>query len=390
MIWTITQLTTGSDQQQFHSHSYYDIPVLNTEGNKLVAYRTIFEERQPSPSDSVDVGIIDLSTPGSWQTIGRTTAWSWQQGPMAQWVKGRNAVIWNSREGDGFVANLYDLDTETCSTLPRSIYAIAPNGQHGLSLDMGRLDTLRPGYGYALNNKPKKLTLLPKDVGVWKVNLDGSRDELILSLKDARNWLIRQFTLRTRLKHHLKRYAYWFNHAKISPDGKRFTVKLRWREVGGSWTDKQGVSLTADMDGKNLRYLANATSHVIWQTNDIAYFWRYEEVSVYKDTSPQGTYIGQIGDGIIKRNVHLRHLPPDSTNTPSEYIFDTPYVETVSLNILETKTETVQQIAEFTGHTPARGPYRCDLHPVPDSTGNKIIVTSLQDGGRQIYLLERS
>ena len=38
---------------------------------------------------------------------------------------------------------------------------------------------------------------------------------------------------------------------------------------------------------------------------------------------------------------------------------------------------------------PKSGPFRCDLHPNPSPDGRKVVVTSLDDGGRQMYLLAR-
>ncbi|MEM7490749.1 MAG: hypothetical protein AAF390_16660, partial [Pseudomonadota bacterium] len=58
--WTVTQLTFGSEDGRYHSHSYYDIPVLDAAGTRAVAYRTSFTGRQPTPSDAVEVGLVDL------------------------------------------------------------------------------------------------------------------------------------------------------------------------------------------------------------------------------------------------------------------------------------------------------------------------------------------
>ena len=387
--WTITQLTFGSENGRFHSHSYYDIPVIDAAGTRVIGYRTGFTERQPNPADSVEIGLVAFDEPGVWKPLGKSTAWSWQQGPMAQFVPNENAVLWNDRGQDGFIGRRHDLGTDAETILPRPIYAISPNGQMGLSLDMGRLETLRPGYGYALENQAGQLDRAPDDSGIWRMPLDGGDGRLILSLRAARDWLIPMLPLRERFRHRVRRYAYWFNHAKIAPDGRRFTVKLRWRVPRGPWTNAQGISLTADMDGGNLRFLADATSHVIWQTSERAYFWRNEELALYEDLAPRGSRLDRIGAGEISQNVHLRHLPPTASPAPPAYVFDTPYRESVALKLLDPQNGTSRTIARFDNHRPARGPFRCDLHPVPDHTGEKIIVTSMQDGGRQIYLLER-
>ncbi len=385
--WDVTQLTFGTSEGRFHAHSYYDIPVFDAEGRRILAHRMSFSGRQPTPEDSVEVGIIDTRTPGSWIRLGESRAWSWQQGPMAQWVTATGQACWNDRTADGFVARLADPETGKITTLPRAVYALEPSGAFALSLDMARLELLRPGYGYAVTSQSSGMPRRPSDSGVWRVPLDGGAPVLILSLADAVRWMLRRFSLKQRLRHELRRYHYWFNHAKISPDGTRFTVKLRWRHPDKRWTSRQGVSLTCTTDGRDLRLLSDDTSHVIWQDNDRLYCWRKGELVVLGDTAPRGTRLGALAPDVIKANVHMRHLPPTAQRSPEKYVFDTPYSETIDLKILDAETEVATPIARFENHRPRNGPFRCDLHPCPDTSGQKIVVTSLHDGGRQLYLL---
>ena len=382
--WTLTQLSHGTAEGQFHAHSYYDIPVIDAAGARVLAHRTTFTERPPAPEDTVEIGLLEADAPGRWTTLGESRAWSWQQGPMAQWVAGGPSCIWNDREGDRFIARLVDTESGARRTLPRPVYAVDGAGTFALALDMGRLDALRPGYGYtggaALGARR------PADEGVWRIELATGADRLLLSLDAAARFVLPLLPAKERVRHLLARYAYWFNHAKISPDGRRFTVKLRWRRPGGPWHEGMGVSLTCDAEtGGDLRLLADATSHVIWQTDDRLYFWRKGEVAIHSDDAPRGTRLGAIGG--IDANVHIRHLPPGPDAAPVRYVIDTPYREEVALLLLSPETGTAEEIARFAGHVPARGPYRCDLHPCPSADGCRIVVTSSQDGGRQVYLL---
>ena len=389
--WTCTQLSFGSAEGRYHAHSYYDIPVVDAAGRRILAHRTGFAERPVAPEDGIEIGLLDAEAPGTWTPLGRSRAWSWQQGPLAQWVAGGPVCVWNDREGDRFVARRLDTRDGTLTTLPRPVYAVDPQGRFALGLNMARLDTLRPGYGYAGGSGDRLDDRCPEDCGVWRMALEGgAAPELLLSLGAARSFLMRLLPLRDRLRHGLARYHYWFNHAKIAPGGARFTVKLRWRRRGGPWNEGMGVSLTCDTaTGTDLRLLADATSHVIWQTDSRAYFWRKGEVSLFEDTAPRGTYLSAIGAGTIDANVHIRHLPPGPDPDPPAYVLDTPYRETIDLGLYDPRTKAFERIARFDGHRPARGPYRCDLHPCPSGDGRRIVVTSTQDGGRQVYVLTR-
>ena len=75
---------------------------------------------------------------------------------------------------------------------------------------------------------------------------------------------------------------------------------------------------------------------------------------------------------------------------PGWFVYDTPYREDIDVMMLERATSRAHAIARFTGHVPARGPFRCDLHPCPSPDGRHVIVTTLQDGGRQVHLLSKS
>lgn len=385
--WTVRQLTTGSDARRFHSHSYYDIYVLDPAQRRIATHRMSFAERWMTKDDVVDVGFVDAEQ-GGFTRIGESRAWSWQQGPMAQWVPGTARLAWNDRIGRNFVARVVDVDQGGLRTLPRPIYAIDPSGSFALSVNMARLDRARPGYGYKGGGAARLDLRRPADDGMWRMDLNTGTSELILSLDRAVEFLQSRLTARERKAHQETGYTYWFNHVKLSPDGSRFTVKLRWRKPhrGSPWTGLQGVSLTCGVDGRDLRLLAQATSHVMWWDPETLYFWQQsrKRLVLIKDRSPDGHPVHDIAPDLIGRNVHMRHVP----DAPHLLLYDTPYEETVGIHLLDYRDKSGCDIAQFTNHVPNHGPFRCDLHPVPSPTGQRIVVTSLMDGGRQVYVID--
>ncbi|WP_031549617.1 hypothetical protein [Parvularcula oceani] len=387
--WTLTQLTFGTEKNRFHSHSYYDIAVMDKDGARLLVHRMGFAGHQPTAQDAVEVGVVDIAEPGSFASLGESRAWSWQQGPMAQWVGGGGLAIYNDREDGAFVARLVDTRTGSRRTLPRPVYAVAPDGKSGLCLNMARLDTLRPGYGYPEGGDARLKQEAPKEDGVWRIDFETGEAKLLLSLDEARDFVLYRLGVRRQVLERLRRPHYWFNHVKISPDGKRFTVKLRWRRPGKGWNDKQGVSLTGSMEGGDLRFLARATSHVVWLNNHELYAWRMSEVVLLGDRNGKDNRLRRIAPELLQQNVHMRHLPPGPTPVLGEAVFDTPYREDIKLLHYDDRSGHHEVIAKFGNHRPARGPFRCDLHPVPSEDGRTVIVTSMQDGGRQVYALHR-
>jgi hypothetical protein len=383
--WDCTKLTSGSEEGVFHAHAYYDIPVFDPDSRLVAGHAVRFAERQPTPADPIEIGYADVEGDRTWTPVGESRAWSWQQGAMAQWLLRGRTLVWNDREGDDFVARTFDVDSGATATLPRPVYALDPNGRFALALNMARLDHVRPGYGYVGGGGARMDERKPSEDGVWKVDLETGESELILSLREAAQFLTSRLSLKSRLKHAFKRYTYWFNHAKISPDGERFTVKLRFRRLGKGWNDQQGVSLTCGTDGRDLRLLTDGTSHVIWLDDEHLYLWQRDGVYLYADERPEGRRTGRIAPDLIDHNVHIRHFP----GTTDRFVFDTPYREEIDLFAYDAHSESQERIASFSNHTPKRGLFRCDLHPCPSPDAQKIVVTPMDDGGRHISPLSR-
>ncbi len=400
--WTCRQLTHGTAEGRFHQHSYYDIAIFDDESRRIAAYGMDFMNRDVAKDDVVRVGYVDLGEGDAFVTLGESRAFSLQQGPMAQWIPGTRRMIWNDREDGTFCARIHDIDggpeNSAVRTLPCPVYAVAPDGITGLSLDMARLDALRPGYGYTGTTGGRLETRCPDDEGVRKVDLATGDSKLILSLAAARDFVLPRLGL-GRLQHALNRYHYWFNHAKFSPDGTRFTVKFRWKLRNKPWYDKMSASLTVDPDGGALSLVAKGASHVLWEDPHTLFFHaagllRFSKgrprrapgwVRRVRDDPERSAPLGDIGRRFIGGNAHLRKLP----GSDGLFVHDTPYRRDIDLALYDERADTNRVIATFTGHDPAGGPYRCDLHPVPSPDGRHIVVTSLMDSGRQLYLLSR-
>lgn len=390
--WRVTQLTDGSRRGESHSHSYYDLPVVAPDGAGIVAFRNTAPNRPVDPQDSVTVGIVD-TVEGGFRPLAETRAWSWQQGPMAQFLPdGR--IAWCDREALRMIGKIHDPRTGMTRDLPRPVYAIDPDGRYTLSLNMARLNRMRPGYGFVGGRDLFQDDPAPEKDGVWHVDLDTGASRLLLSVKRAVDFL------RSRgLAPENPDLTYWFNHPKIAPDGRRFTVKLRWRrrDLQDKWTGRMGVSLTCGTDGPDapggdLRLLATHTSHVMWWSATRLYYWDAgrKRLSVVRDTPGEGegvdgTRAHDLWPEIFDGNVHMRHVP----ERPDLAVYDTAYQPQIDLRIANLETGAWQRIATFRGHKPPRGPHRCDLHPVVSADGRRIVVTSLVDGKRQVYLVER-
>ena len=71
-----------------HWFGYYDKRQVDFSGRFALGARVSPIFRSPRPDDQIEIGLIDLAENNRWRPIGRSTAWSWQQGAMLQWFPG--------------------------------------------------------------------------------------------------------------------------------------------------------------------------------------------------------------------------------------------------------------------------------------------------------------
>lgn len=179
----VRRLTSGDRQHWF---GYYDKWQVDPSGRYALGNQVELFFRSPQPNDVLKVGLIDLEGGDAWREMGESRAWGWQQGCMLQWIPGSSEeVMWNDVGADGqFVCRIFSIRTKERRELPRAIYTLSPDGSYGLSVDFGRLQYFRPGYGYAVAKgvAAEEHERAPEDNGIFRVDLRTGESELILSL----------------------------------------------------------------------------------------------------------------------------------------------------------------------------------------------------------------
>lgn len=381
-------ITTGP---KHHWFGYYDKNQFDPTGKRILSNEVAFEGRSPTGDDKIGVGYVDTANGDSWHALGTSNAWGWQQGCMLQWIgQSQDEVLWNDRQGDRFVARVHSLKTKQTRTIDRPIYTIAPNGKFGLSVDFRRIDNLRPGYGYDGLADPNVANRAPKDSGIWRVDLQTGRSELILSLADVAAIAWPDGSTHPEAWH-------YFNHLLISPDSSRFIVLHRYRpefdpqtlQYRGGFVTRM---FTVDVDGGN-RYVLDPsgyTSHFIWNGNQRVTMWTKPEgqPQAFYDFTDHSREAQRIGEGKMLTNGHNTFLPapysdwilcdtyPDrKTRRQTVYLYHVPSKRRFDL-----------------GHFPSppqySGEWRCDTHPRSSRDGTKITIDSPHADGRQVYWLD--
>ena len=232
---------------------YYDLQQIR--GNKLLL--TAVPRRADTKKDAATLYWVDM-TDGSYHEIGQTRAWCWQQGARLRWHPvEENAVLYNDLEDGRYVCRRVDLDQGVQKILPRAMYDVTADGRFGLSLNFSRLQRLRPGYGY---NTLADTTIgenVPKNDGIFLVDMETGEEKLVVSYER----LVQNVPETAECLHYV-------NHISIAPDGSRFLFFHLWTpEVGARWS---GRLYTARLDGSDLRCVEDSfiPSHYCWRGSE--------------------------------------------------------------------------------------------------------------------------
>ncbi|MCX6906040.1 MAG: hypothetical protein NTW03_21685 [Verrucomicrobia bacterium] len=371
---------------KFHWRGYYDKLLFDPTNRFVLAHEVDFEGRSPRPEDVIRVGMVDVEDGDKWIELGATRAWNWQQGCMLQWVPGaKSEVIWNDREGDHFVCHVLDVRSGRRRTLPHPIYCLSPDGRWGLAPDFRRLNDTRPGYGYTGLPDPNFNALAPEQAGIWRMDMQTGKQELLLSFADAAH-IPYPGGYSNQAKH-------WFNHLLFNTDGSRFLFLHRWRG------DKEGKNFatrmfTANLEGKDLFILDphGKTSHFIWRDPDHVMAWAWhpsqgECFYLYHDRTDQ---VEAVGKETMPVNGHNTYVP----GTRNQWVLNDTYPDRQRLQhpyLYHIPTNRRVPLGAFLSPKEYQGEWRCDLHPCASRDGRKVVIDSTHGGnGRQVYLMDIS
>ena len=365
-----------------HFFGYYDKFPWNASGRYHLALETGFLDRQPTRDDMATIGIIDTENGNSFTPVAETSAWSWQQGTMLQWLPSEpeHTIIYNIRdEDDRFYAVVHDLRSNEKRRLSRAFYAVGQS--YAVGLNYARLHHTRPGYGYADGAENTLPDLHPDTDGVYRIDLATGESELIISLQ-------RLFETDTIPRMHIG--PHWVNHLTIAPDDSNFVFLNRCQfDPKQRFNDRFYVSTP---DGKSIRLVHDNTyfSHFGYHATDsvVAYArtpgTQTDEYAIYQLWNERFEVIGAdvfSSDGHCSfspdRRWMLTDTYPDSDNNRT-------------LMLYEMATGRRVDIAKFYSPPELKGEIRCDLHPRWSRDGRKVSIDSAHTGQRQIYVLDVS
>ncbi|GHA35737.1 hypothetical protein GCM10007989_34700 [Devosia pacifica] len=371
------RITSGNQ----HYFGYYDKFPWNASGRYHLALETSFLDRQPTRDDVAIIGMIDTHNSDRWIPLAETTAWSWQQGTMLQWLPSEpeHTIIYNVREDDRFFAVIHNIETGEKRRLSHSFYAVCRD--YAVGLNYARLHYTRPGYGYADGVENTLPDPHPADDGVYRIDLESGDSELLISLQQL-------FEFETIPRMH--EGPHWVNHLTVSPDGSNFVFLNRCQfDPRKRFNDR---FFCAAADGSNLRLVHDNTyfSHFGYldERRIVAYArtpgTENDQYALYDLDTDKFTVIGE---DVFSSDGHCS-ISPDGKWMLTDTYPDAEHKRTLIL--FELSTGRRVNIGKFYSPPELKNEIRCDLHPRWSRDGKQVSIDSAHEGSRQLYVVDVS
>jgi len=295
---------------------------------------------------------------------------------MLQWFPGdpNCRIIFNVRRDGGFGCCVLDLDSGQKRLYDTPVYTISSDGRFALCPNFARLAHTRPGYGYEGVDDPWGEGHAPDDDGIYRLDFESGRRELIVSLRQIAG---------TRARPNMSGVPHWFNHLLIGPDNRRFIFLHRWRVGSGHQTRM----FTVNVDGSGV-YLLNddeMTSHFIWRDPQTILAWARRagcgDHYYYFRDGVEGAEV--LAPDLLTADGHMSYRSSGEWIVTDNYPRETPPVR--ELILFNERTSRLILLAQLATLRPADISIRCDLHPRWSRDGRWITFDSLHEGTRQVY-----
>lgn len=399
-----------------HFFGYYNKNVWDASKRYFLANRVAMMSQDLTGKEVAEVGYFDLTDNDRYHSLGTTTAWNWQMGCQLQWLEGKDGlqVIYNSRAKKGhktiypdFCSTVYDISNGTRRSLPLPIYVVAPNSEYALCVDYSRLQVTHRTIGYSATDKEPKLALAPANDGIWRMDIDSGKYQLLISLKEL-----------FEFQHlpSMDNAIHWVTHLEVCPNSSRFLFIHRWSERVEDEFCFLHRLFSVNADGSDLRLLECTDhpipqlenvfdptllgtfdyekseyqiSHPMWKDDNSIIVWSPHQDSIhyhlYDDNSGE---VSVIGAELLSENGHMTYSAdgrwllsdtyPDSVSN-ERYLFLYDCVKNIRYNIGRFYTD------------PNLGKEnRCDLHPRWSPDYQQVCIDSVHEHCRQRYIIDVS
>ena len=263
----VTQITRGPMHHFFGYIGQSRTIPWNDGGRYIVALRTSFQDRMPTPGEPADVVLIDTTRGHRVEAVDQSRGWNPQQGTMFYWNPAAAATqfLFNDRDPQTHrvFTVLYDVATRKrvreyrFDDAPVANSGVAQKGGRFLAINYGRLARLRLVTGYPGAHDFTQDTLHPPNDGIHVVDVAGGTRQLLVSYRQLAD-LIRP------VRPDVDRKALFINHTLWSRDDSHIYFYVR--AEFDSRTERIDIPCTIRPDGTGLAMHPHTGGHPEWES----------------------------------------------------------------------------------------------------------------------------
>lgn len=351
---------TAADARFF---GYFDHSPFSAVGDRVLAHRRA--------GDAHEVELLLLQGDREARVLGRSRAFSAQQGALLRWRKGSAAAecIYNDYEDGVLGSRWIDVDTGDSRFLPAPIAAQAEDGARFVTLDFRGLADVAPDYAY-----PSDVQLPPSGLGF--IDADGSALARV-DLDRVRAFEPAADAVEAR--HEL-------NHPSFAPDGESFVFVHRW--IGPLGRRSRLLRYVPAHDALSAVLDGGMVSHFCWRGDGalIAYA-RHEdrdrylllEAHAHAPRALMPDVLDRFGDGHPSLSPDGRWLLTDSYPDRRRQ---------QHLLVADLHRERCHTLGRFFAPLSFQAEARVDLHPRFSPDGRRVAIDSAHRGAPGFYVLD--
>ena len=381
----LEQLTSGSKHHFFGYIGQCQTIPWNSSGRYILCLEIDQIDRMPKPNEAATVCVIDTQNKNKIIPIDKTYGWNPQQGTMFYWHP-RHAeyqFFFNDRDpktGKVFTV-LYDLKAKKrlreyrFSDTPIANGGVSANGAFFMGLNYGRLARLRLVTGYPDALDWSKGEIAPSNDGVFKVDIETGKKQLLASFRDLHELLLKQ-------NPNINHSGLFINHTLLNRDGTRlyFFVRGGWSGQNG---DKINIPCSIHTDGSNLTlHSKHIGGHPEWDLGNVLIGRQNKDQILYHVDSKK--IIGKIGSAKL-----FPKPEGDISLSPNGQMFVNGYKkDRKNFYSVYRKTDGAFGLSKGLDKGSYSGDIRIDPAPRWNRTNDIILVPGLTDNKtRQLFLI---
>lgn len=373
LIPTQDQITCQNLQvREGYFFGFHDTSPWSSDSKFILSHKftAVGTSRKPG-SRAIEFGVFEGDGLDIFKTIGKTTAWNWQQGSSLQWVRGHNELFTaNTLENGQPTAEFWNVSGKQHHSLPLHLANVSPDGCYGVSYCFLRLSQGMPGYGY------EGISQRAETESISVIDLFSGETVFSLELRDIKA---------ISPTNEMDGSFHFFSHALFSPDSTRFLFYHRWRQRSGVLHTRL---YSVGTNGEDLfSYSSGEYSHLAWRNSNevLAYCrtggqaWGYY---LFKDGTKAATPVGRqffTSDGHPQFSTGGHNFVTDSY--PDRYRQQRLFTYNIGNN-------NGKEIAKLKIPHKFRREYRCDFHPRWSPDGGTICFDSAHTGTRSLCTLK--